>query len=1031
MQQLIKRIKNNKNSLWSISILSVQAIFLGFFCSLFFIDSTGSFLVFHTSKVLPEAFIASGIAGIIIIQFIRLTELLKNLRVRFLLQYAGILIGFLSLIAFQFLTYTKFFLFFYFAAFLPFSIMLLNIQRSIISKIKVSTQFTLTIVVDAFYILGVIVGGVWALLFKTTNTIPVEYILAAILFVVLFLQTFIRHYAESHVRSPETKPIKSVIAYFSELPLKSVLLITACFMLFSTISFSMIDFTFLNTVETLYKSSVSLTKFLVLFFLATVVLTYAFKLFVYQNLIKTFKLNKAILVAPVISILALAGISFLMLFPMKFNFARNYSLLFLSLVFSRIFVQLIRESFEFYSLKLNLVSQESLSGRRIDGIILSMFNFWAILLSGMILLILKSADIYDTQIRLAINLLAAFIWLFIALALNKAYSKSIHHFVGNLLNNESNPNDKDKKYTEGFGNNNISYLRYILNYQSYYQPHQFRKLIKQLPENLKQKLGITLNKNNFVENKVAESHVKPQANGHSHAFFDTSKTSKGYMIESLTESIALEDRVMAVRLISESQDPRYINILKLLIRDTDDEVKRPAISAITKFKNTDLIYEALEYLTHEDYADLVCDVLIEIGTQAVVPLSHTFNKPNISIKYQSKIIKTVSQINSDESNSFLLNKLEYPNKSIVAESASALIKVNFIPSAADFPLLQKAIEKTISNCAWLANMSFILEKEENIDALLNNLQEEFNNTFDLLFSLIELRYGRKLTQFLKSTRTKEATNEHREYGIEVLNIIVDPEIKPKLFPLLHNNSRDEIIRQLQNQFPISKKSPLKAIKEIINIDLGFVSKVTKSSAIEALSHFQDVKTLDDIIAQLYNPEPILCETAVFSIKQSGHEHFGELESRLPDRVFPKLALLSENIDLNKYFLLNQKVSYLKQLPYFSHIKGERLLPLAEITDGFVLLKGQFQTFETGMDEILPLFSCPFGDLQITNGNKQTKKVPLRHLFGLNVYTGKLRIEAMDDSFLYVLKPENLTSVVLNFEEISDALFKYLNDAKIN
>jgi hypothetical protein len=423
--------------------------------------------------------------------------------------------------------------------------------------------------------------------------------------------------------------------------------------------------------------------------------------------------------------------------------------------------------------------------------------------------------------------------------------------------------------------------------------------------------------------------------------------------------------------------------------------------------------------------------LIEIGPSAVIPLSHTFNKPNISIKYQSKIIKTISQINSDESNSFLLNKLEYPNKSIVAESASALIKVHFQPSADDYPLLQKAIEKTLSNCAWLANMSFILEKEENIEDLLNNLQEEFNNTFDLLFSLLELRYGKKLVKFLKETRNEEASNEHREYGIEVLNIIVDQEIKAKLFPLLHNNSKDEIIRQLQNHFPIPKKTPLKAIKEIINIDLGFVSKVTKSSAIAALSNFQDVKNLDDIVAQLYNPEPILCETAVFSIKQSGHENFEELESRLPDRVFPKIALLSENIDLNKYFLLNQKVTYLKQLPYFSHIKGERLLPLAEITDGLVLLKGQFQTFETGMDEILPLFSCPFGDLQITNGSKQSKKVPLRHLFGLNVFTGKLKIEAMDDSFLYVLRPENLTSVVLNFEEISDALFKYLNDAKIH
>lgn len=1029
MLQVVKRIKNNKESIWSIFVLSVQAIILGFFCSLFFIDSTASFLVFHSSAVLPEAFVASGIAGIILIQFIHLSDSVKSLRIRFLMQYGLIFISFIILIALQFLTYTKFFLFFYFAAFLPFSIMLLNTQRSIISRIIVSTRFTLTILVDGSYIAGVVAGGAWALLFKRTNTIPVEYILAALLLLLVVLQILIRHYEASPVKKPENKPIRTVITYFSELPLKSTLLITGLFILFSAISFTMIDFTFLKTVETLYKSSAGLTKFLVLFFLATIVLTYTFKLFVYQNLIKSFKINKAIILAPAISILAFTGISFLMLFPSKFSLDRNYSLLFLGLVFSRIFIQIIRESFEFYSLKMNFVSQESLSGKKIDGGINSIFNFWAILLSGMILLILKSADITDLQARMAINLGVAIIWLLVAISLNKSYNKTSHLFVSQLINNQDLPN-KNQGPAGSFDHKNISYLRYILNYQSYYQPHQFRKIIKQLPDNLKQKLGITLNNNNFPDQANKEKATgQGSSNGHHNTFFDASRVSKGFMIESLTESIIVDDRVMAVRLISESQDPKYINILKLLIRDTDDDVKRQAISAITKFKNTDLVYEALEYISHEDYADLICDVMTEIGPATVIPLSHTFSKPNLNIKYQSKIIKTISLIPCQESYKFLLNKLGYPNKSIVTEAASALIKANFQPSAADNPVFQKAIEHTIGNCAWLINMSYILEKEEKIDNLLHYLKEEFNTTFDLLFTLIELRYGRKLVHFIKQTRGHQATNEHREYGIEILNIIVEPEIKAKLFPLLHNNTKDEIIRQLQNQFPISKKTPLKAIREIINIDLSYVSKCTKSSAIIALSQYQQVTHMDDIIAQLYNPEPILCESAAYSISKNGPDKFEELEARLPDRVFPKLALLSENINLNKYFLINQKVNYLKQLTCFAHIKSEKLLHLAEIMEGLALPKGKNHIFETGVDEILPLFTCPYGDLWVGNGGK-TKKLPLGQLYGLNVYAGKLILEANEDSFIYVLKPENITSVVLNFEDISDALFKYLNETKI-
>lgn len=1032
MRQIIKKIKKNRNSIWCVSLLSVQVIFLGFFIALFFIDATANFLVFHTVRVLPEAVVASGVAGIILTQLINAIYVVKSYRVKYFLQYGLILVSFCSLIGLQFLTYTKFFLFFYFAAFVPFSIILINIMRSVTSKIKISNSLSLIRIIDAVFILGAIMAGAWAYFFKRTNTIPVEYILAGVLFVVFVLQLGINYFKTVPQKETTEKPIKTLISYFSDLPLKGILLVTGLFVVLSAISYSLIDYTFLYSLGNIYKSTVSLTKFLILFFLVTTILVYVFKLFVYQNLIKNFKLNKATVFAPFISICAIVGISVMLLFPSRFNLSAAYSMGFIALVFSRIFIQLIRESFEFYSLKLNLVSQETLSGRKIDGEILTIFNFWAFFFSGMILMIMKSVEINDIQVRLIINLGIAVLWLIIAFALNKTYHKTIHRFVKSLINANPLSEDVEKKYVKEFDGNNISYLRYILNYQSYYQPHHFRKLIKQLPDTLKLRLGITLNKNNFIDNNSTDSRnsAKP-LNGQPNSFFDTSKSTNGYVIESLTESISSEERVLAVRLITESRNPKYINILKVLIRDPDDEVKRQAISAITKFKSADLIYEALEYLPHEDYADLVCDVLLEIGENAVVPLSHTFNNPNINIKYQAKIIKTIAQIPSEESSRFLLGNLEYPNKSIVFESALALIKVNYKPTPADNDLLLRVIEKTTGNCAWLLNMAFILEKEDKAVSLHHNLVEEYDSTLELLFLLMEIKYGKKLVKYLKQSRAEGASNEHREYGIEILNNVVDPELKPKLFPLLHNNSKEEIIRQLQNQFPVLNKPAAKAIKEIINIDLGYISKWTKSSAIIALSQFQDVSQSEDIVAQLYNPEPILSESAVYSIKKWGSSNLTEIETRLPDRLFPKLKLLSENIDLNKYFLLNHKVFYLKKLPFFSRVKGENLLHLAEVMEGILLLSGNLQTFETGTDEILPLFTCPHGELIISDGGSNSKKLPKGVLFGLSVYAGKLKIEAVENSFLYVLRPENLTSVVLNFEDISDALFTYLKESKIH
>lgn len=1031
MQQVIKKIRDNRQSIWSVSILSVQAVFFGFFVSLFFIDATANFLIFHTVRVFPEAIAASGLAGIIITQVMFALESVKTYRLRYFLQYSVILVAFLSLIGLHYMTYTKFFLFFYFAAFLPFSIILINILHSSISSIRISSHFFLKIFIDVMFLGGVTAGGIWSLIFKRTNTIPVEFILTGILLAGIILHPLINHYTPAPKATITNKPVKTLISYFSELPSKGILLITALFILFSALNFTMIDFTFLQTVETIFKSSVYLTKFLVVFFVVATVLSYSFKLFVYQNLIKNFDLSKAVIFAPLISILAISGISILMLFPSQFNFGYSYSLLFLILVFSRVFVHLTRESFEFYSLRMNFISQESLSEKKIDTGIISIFNFWALFLSGMILLIIKAAEFNDVQTRLYFNLLVAAVWFVIALALNKTYSRSVQHLTGNLLNDHSPAAGNEIKSVKGYDENSLSYYRYILNYQSYYQPHHFRKLIKQLPDNLKQKLGISLSKNNFVENREQDiqSRLSKPANGQT-SFFDTANGSRDYMIETLTESVYTDDRLMAVKLIAANRNPRYINILKLLIRDQEDEVKRQAISAITKFRNTELIYEALEYLPVEDYADLVCDVLVEIGPEAVGPLSDTFNKATINLKYQSKIIKTVAQIPSEESYRFLLQKLDYPNKSVVHEAASALIRSEFKAGQSDPAILLKAIDKTAGNCAWLLSLILTLEQEKKADQLVIHLKEEFNDTQELLFMLLELRYGKKLIRFIRKLRSAGYTNEHREYGVEILKTVVDPEIKAGVFPLLHNISRDEMIRLLQKQYPITRKSPVPAIKDIINADLGSVSKWTKSSAILTLSNFQDTNQPEDIIAQMYNPDPVLSESAVYTIKKWGHTGIDELETRLPEKVYPKMVLLSENIDLNKYFLLSQKVTHLKGLAHFSHIKEEYLLQLAEVMDGFLLLKGNSQTFKTGPEEILPLFTAPYGELVIRDGGKNSKKVPENYLFGLNVYSGKLIIEAVSDSFLYVIRPENLTTVVLNFEEISDALFTYLNEVKI-
>lgn len=1031
MSKILKYIRSIFPINSQLSILYLQAFLLGSFISIYFIDSTTNFLFLHKVKIIPETYVAAGLAGIIIIQAFFLGEGAKIRKYRYFIQYGAILVSFASLFLLKLLTYYKFFLFFYFAGFLPFTILSLNTLTSVANNFKYpNPSMVISRYTELMVVAGVVTGGIIYLSILDHTSFPLEVFLFLVFIAISALQIVINKFLSFKEEPLPVKTVKTVINYFSDLPLKTTLLVTGLFILFSAICYSLIDYSFLYSLESIYTHPKSLSTFLTLFIITTMVLTFVFRLFVYQNLIKTFKFNKATIIAPAFSALALLTIGFMMMFPHRFTLTSPYSFLFLAILFTRIFAYLIRESFERNALNLNFVAQENLTKTKIDTNINTLFQFWAFLFSGMILLTLKAAEINNISHRLVINLLFALFWIYIAYWLNIKYAVTIKNFV-NKLNLSNGTYKKGKSGLESeYEIGNISFLRYILNYQSYYQPHHFRKLIKQLPESLKLKLGISLNKNSFIETKANTLPNIKKNNGLSHSFFDATNSQKPNTIELLVESFLVEDRIDAIRLIIESKSNKYINLLKVLIRDPEDEVKRYSISAITKFQSPDLIYEVLEYISHEDYTDLVADVMVELGEIAVKPLIQLFNRPSTNLKTQVRIIKIIANIPSNDSNTFLLSKLDYPNKLIVLECVTALQKAEFKPKETDLPILSKAIETSVYNCSWLLNAVEILEKNNSSPEMVVCAQEEYDNTFDLLLMIMELQYGKAVIEFFKESVRGNTSNEQREFSVEILDFVIDESLKNKLFPLIHNNSRKERLNQLQNQFPLDTKTEEKALIDLINSDLGQIGIWTKSFAIVSYGNMKDVSNSEDVISQLYNPETILNESAVHAISLWKDMPDWEIRKRIPEKVIPKFSYLQHDRDLNKYHFITHKVQFLKKLQHFSNVKGESLLNLAEVMEGSILRKGEKISFQTGENEILPALATPYGEVLASDAEGTQKPLTPNHFYGLSVFVGALHLEALSDSFLYIIPPENLTSVILSNEDISEALFSYLKENKI-
>jgi ATP:ADP antiporter, AAA family len=471
-----------------------------------------------------------------------------------------------------------------------------------------------------------------------------------------------------------------------------------------------------------------------------------------------------------------------------------------------------------------------------------------------------------------------------------------------------------------------------------------------------------------------------------------------------------------------------MGVLKMLLRDPDDEVKRNAIHCAATNYNISIILELLEYLEHEEFSDLTVDVLATIGNDTIEPLVSLFQKSDIDTVTQRKIIRIIGNIATDQAFNFLFDKLVYPNKWIVLEVVNALIEKKYKLHSNDKGLINTALHNTIGAAAWLLAMDVSLQDINRLSPVKRAITEEYEVTLDLLFKLLQLKYSEGVIMQAKKYLTTDTANEQRELSVEMLGAILDKDIKDYLFPLLHNNQKKEKVLQLQSLYPIEQKDTVSALREIINSDLGHISLWTKACALDAYIDMQDISQSEDVYAHVFNSEPLLSEIAFFGIYKWNKEASAELFARLPNPIKKKFRAVKEKGEHFKYHLLFHKVISLQHVSYFEKVKGHYLIPFAEVLNEYSLEPGGSTYIQCSEEEVLPVFMVPYGEITLIDVHKRKFKLNRNYLYGLGLYAGGITLKASTDAVVYLAKPEQVGSLVLNHEELSDALHKYIQNS---
>jgi len=479
---------------WLLVHLFLMAFVLGGMNALFFTTAFAGFLAAHDLTFYPQIIVFSGIAGILLFNLYKYLFKTVTPRKAFLVFGCVFVLMILAAEIFPLLSSIFSRPVMRLAIWLPVTVIAEHLfYKATVNATMITEKQNFKRFLESAVILGTVVFSlVFTLLSTSRILVPFTTMtLGCLLFLMLDYYFVFRHFEYKKERN-EDEPVDSLIFLLSEIPLKNTVLKIVFFSFLSIITFVFMEFSFLSAIDKMYVDRFQFTQFLSFFLAVAMMVNLLFKLFVYQNLIKTFRINSALQLSPLVMVLLLSAINVLMILPGYDNLASPYSMVFLCVVFGRFFSFLLRESFEYYSLKLFFSAIETYTSRLISGFLNLLLHFWAFIFGGLLLLLANSLEFTSLHFILMVNAGFAFVWLIVSIALSKNFSITIFNTIKKLTR-EYQVSDQDK--IKGFKDRimvstNLSGMRYLLNYQRTFQPNHFKKTIDSLPENVQSRLEV-------------------------------------------------------------------------------------------------------------------------------------------------------------------------------------------------------------------------------------------------------------------------------------------------------------------------------------------------------------------------------------------------------------------------------------------------------------------------------------------------------------------------------------------------------------
>lgn len=814
------------------------------------------------------------------------------------------------------------------------------------------------------------------------------------------------------------------------------------FLVFSMTAFTLVQFSFQNVVAQQYPDEDNLRNFLAFFTLAVLILGLLMQTFVNDKIISEYGLKVTLTILPVILLIFTIGaIVAGSVFGYRPAEDASFIWFFLLIAVSRLFNFSLRDSLENPTFKLYFMPLDNRIRFNIQTKVEGVVNESARLLAGGLILGLSYLTFFEL-IHYSYFLLLIIVGYFLLIGkLHNEYrnkikvklerqrrsSDEVAYTPIQILTQELSSSLTDERLSKVV----FSY-KLLEKIDPQLLPQSINKMMKHNSPDIK---NFAQSKMNDIKGiSVSDRYVislnnerQEQKNIVSDSdlleLFTSGDIGKS-RVSKLAKSSNPGDRQYAAELLANIEEEENISFLIELLHDVNTKVRLTSIKTAQKRYNDEILKALIQNLDNPVFSVPAANALTLIGGKALNVMDASFYKSGQKPQIMQRIVQVMGRIGGKMCRSMLWNKIDYPDKVMASQVLLALGNAGFKAGINQVTRIKYAIESDIEDIAW--NMAAVGEVgEEHFGVEIKKaLEEEIEYDVAHIYMLLSMLYDTQSIQLVKEN-LESGTNEGITYAVELLDVFLSEDLKQRIIPVLDDLSYAEKAKRLEVFYPRERLDSKMILKFLLNRDFSQTNRWTKTCIIYQVGLLEIKEFYFDLIANVFNPDPLIREMAAWSLYKMDpsayHEHVKRIES--PERRLLDNLILHPDTK-GRLSLRFDKIVFLKGLELFKDIFGLVLADLVDITEELFFNEGDLMDIKNAQYNFYIVYK---GSINILEKGKIQGGIGPGEFIGEMSYDVSLKtnsIIAAEDTTLLRISKDNFYELLSDNVDLARKMIEY-------